>query len=152
MANKSLSDKIKSRAKSRAKRKTKAYARKKIRKANILIVVIALLALVAGVFAGVFAYRYVCRDDRFEVRGQKEVRVELNASEFFYYDDGVEIIEFGKDISENVIVQSNMTRLGEDKYTVDTTVPGRYYIKYTVDSPKYGEVSKIRTIIVGGDN
>ena len=152
MANSSLSDKIKNRAKSRAKRKTKAYAKKKVRTANILTVVISVLALVAGAVTGVFAYKVVCRDDRFEMRGQNEVRVELNAPEFFYYDDGVEIIEFGKDISDKVSVQSNMTCLGEDKYTVDTSVPGRYYIKYTVDSPKFGEVCKIRTIVVGGDN
>ena len=143
---------MKSKAKSRAKRKTRAYAKKKMRRANLITVFISLFALIAGVAVGVFAYRYICRDDRFEMRGKKEVRVELNASEFFYYDDGVEIVEFGKDISDEVDVQTNMTYLGGDRYTVDTSVPGRYYVKYTVDSPKYGEVCKIRTIVVGGDN
>ena len=151
MAYKSINDKIKSKAKSRAKRKTKSYAKKKMRRANLLTVAIAVLALIAGVVVGVFAYKHICRHDRFELRGQKEIRIELNESEFFYYDDGVELVEFGKDLSDEVEVQTNMTYLGGDKYTVDTTVPGKYYVKYTVDSPKYGEVCRIRTIIVGGD-
>ena len=151
MAYKSIKDKIKSKAKSRAKRKTRSYAKKKLRRANLLTVFICIFALILGVLSGVFAYKYICRDDRFELRGQKEVKVLLNSPEFFYYDDGVEIIEFGKDVSDDVEIETNMTCVGSDKYTVDTTVPGRYYIKYTVDSPKYGEVCRIRTVVVGGE-
>lgn len=151
MAYKSFKDKIKSKAKSKAKRKTRSYAKKKMRRANLLTVFICIFALVLGVLSGVFAYKYICRDDRFELRGQKEVSVLLNSPEFFYYDDGVEIIEFGKDISDEVEIETNMTCVGSDKYTVDTTVPGRYYIKYTVYSPKYGEVCRIRTVVVGGE-
>lgn len=155
MADKSLEEKIKDKAKKRAKRKVKrkakSYAKKKARKVNILTAFICLVSLVVGVIAGIFGYRYICRDDRFELRGKKQIVVELGASEFVYRDAGANIIEFGRDISGQVVTETNMTDLGGGKYTVDTTIPGRYYIKYTVDSPKYGEVCRIRTFIVGGE-
>ncbi len=151
MASKSVADKIKSKAKSTAKRKTRSYAKRKMRRANLLTLFICLLALVVGVIAGVFSYKYVCRDDCFRLLGEKEIRVELNSPLFLYYDYGVEIIEFGRDISDDAEMETNMIDLGGGKYTVDTTVPGSYYIKYTVDSPKYGEVCRIRTVVVGGE-
>ncbi len=155
MANKSLEEKIKDKAKKKAKRKVKrkakSYAKKKARKVNLLTVFICLVALVAGVAAGIFGYRYICRDDRFELRGKKQIAVELGAADFIYRDAGVNIIEFGRDISDEVVTETNMTDLGGGKYTVDTTIPGRYYIEYRVDSPKYGKVCRIRTFVVGGE-
>ena len=133
-----------------AKKKARSYAKKRARRANRLTSFICLLALIGGAVFGVYAYEYVCQDDCFVLVGQKEYTVELNSSDFNYLEDGVKIVEFGRDISSSVVSETNMTDLGGGRYTADTTVPGRYYIKYTVNSPKYGNVTKIRTFVVGG--
>ena len=151
MAYDNMEDKIKSRAQSSAKRKAKSYTKKKLRRANLITLFICIFALAAGLVAGAYGYEYICRDDCFELRGKKEVKVMLDAADFVYYDDGVRIIEFGKNISNQVNVETNMTKVARGEYTVDTSIPGKYYIKYTVDSPKYGEVCRIRTVVVGGE-
>ena len=133
-----------------AKRKTRSYAKRKVRKLNGWTIFFCILALIAGLAVGVYGYDFVCSDDCFVVLGEKENAVELNTVNFTYYDDGVRIVEFGRNISDNVVVETNMTKLGNGAYTVNTTVPGRYYIKYAVDSPKYEKVTKIRTFVVGG--
>ena len=134
-----------------AKRKVKSYAKKKMRAANKITLFLCLLALLGGAVFGVYAYEYICQDDCFILRGEKEQRVALNTPDFIYYEDGVKVIEFGRDISKNVVTKTNMQDLGGGRYAADTTVPGKYYIKYTIDSPKYGEVCRIRTIVVGGE-
>ena len=128
MAYKDVDDKMKG----VAKKKAKSYAKKKMRRANRLTAFICLVALIAGAVVGVYIYEYICRDDCFVLNGKKEHAVELNASDFVYHEDGVKIIEFGKDISDKVVSETNMTNLGDGKYTVDTATAGRYYIKYTV--------------------
>ena len=134
-----------------AKKKARSYTKKKLRRANRLTGFICLLALVGGFFAGAYAYEYLCSGDCFVLQGQKEYAVALNSAEFIYNDDGAKVVEFGRDISDSVVTETNMTDLGGGKYTVDTTVSARYYIKYTVDSPKYGKVARIRTFVVGGE-
>ena len=133
------------------KRKTRSYVKRKQRRTNRLTSFICLVSLLAGAFTGVYVYEYICADDCFELLGEKVCAVELDSPDFNYYDDGVKIIEFGRDISDKVLTETNMTDLGDGRYTVDTTVPGKYYIKYTVDSPKYSKVTRIRTFVVGGE-
>ena len=111
-----------------------------------------LLALFIGVVLGYLGGEYICQNDTFMLVGEKNYSVSLGAPDFVYEEEGVRIIEFGKDISDSACVETNMTSLGDGKYTVDTTVPGKYYIKYTVESYRYGEVCKIRVFSVGGDN
>ena len=136
----------------RAERGAKRYVRKKVRRLNGFTLFFCILAFAAGVAAGIYAYEYVCANDTFSLKGEREIAVALNAESFVYADEGVEIIEFGRDISDTVKVDTNMTLAGEGSYTVDTSVPGRYYIKYTVESPKYGAVCRIRTVVVGGNS
>ncbi len=107
------------------------------------------LALAAGLLVGWYGGEYICKNDTFELVGEKEYTVEINEVNFRYEEEGVKIVEFGRDISSSVSVETNMTELGDGKYTLDTTVPGRYYLKYTVDSPKYGEIARIRIFTVG---
>lgn len=136
----------------RASRKVRSYTRRKIKRLNGFTLFFCILALVAGVVIGVFAYKTVCADDVFRVKGEKEYAIKLNSADFVYIDEGVEVIEFGKDISDVVAIETNMEILGDGRYTVDTSVPARYYIKYTVDSTKYAEVCRIRTFVIGGED
>ena len=110
------------------------------------------LALALGLVIGWFGGQYFSKNDTFELVGEKEYFVELNSEDFLYEEEGVRIIEFGRDISDKVSFETNMTTLGDGKYNLDTTVPGRYYIKYTVASPRYGEICRIRIFTVGEVN
>lgn len=110
-----------------------------------------MLMLVIGLAIGWFGGEYICRNDAFELVGEKEYAVKINEVNFQYKEEGVRIIEFGRDISGDVLVETNMLKLDNGTYTADTTVPGRYYIKYTVESMRYGEIERIRIFTVGGD-
>ena len=133
------------------KKKAKRKAKKEVKRMNGWTLFFCILALVAGVAAGVGAYNFVCANDKFELNGKKEYTIELGSGTFEYTDAGATVIEFGRDISGEVEVQTNMKDVGNGKYVADANVPGKYYIKYTVDSPKYGEVCRIRTFTVGGE-
>lgn len=139
-------ERIVNKAKSSASRRV----RRKARRINGWTYFICFLALLLGFLCGAGAYSYVCRDDCFRLLGDAEYEIPLGAT-FEYDDSGVKIVEFGKNISESVKVESNMTRLENGKYTADTSAVGRYYIKYTVDSVKYGEICRIRVFAVGGE-
>ncbi len=139
-------NKAKSKAKSRARRKIKS----KVRRISVWTFVISFLALVVGIAVGIGAYSFISRDDCFRLRGEAEYDIALGSA-FEYDDEGVRIIEFGRDISREARVETNMTELDNGNYTVDTSAAGRYYIKYTVDSVKYGEICRIRVFEVGGE-
>ena len=142
-----LDEKIVKNVKKKAKKKFK----KGVKRLNGWTLFFCILALVVGVAAGIGAHNLVCMNDEFEVNGQKEYYIELRSGTFEYTDAGATVIEFGRDISDDVKIETNMTELGDGKYEADASIPGKYYIKYTVDSPKYGEVCRIRTFTVGGE-
>ena len=124
--------------------KVKSY----VKNVNIFV---ALLIFIVMLAIGIGAYFIVSRNDCFELIGAKEIFIELNENEdksdfitTFFEDSGVKIIEFGKDISNNVKIQTNMKQAGNNKYEVDKL--GTYYIKYSVDSIKYGKIFTIEKI------
>ncbi len=135
----------------RISRKARKQLKREARRMNAWTFLVCILALTVGFGAGIGAYGFICRDDCFYVIGKKEIAVPLG-EDFLYNDKGAMVVEFGQDISEKVKVETNLTDLGDGIYTVDTSVSGRYYIRYTVDTPKYGNVCRIRTFVVGGDN
>ena len=139
---KNVTKKVKSKAKRKAKRKVK-----KIHPATF---VIAFLCLFIGIGAGIGAYKFISRDDCFRIKGEKSYTVTVGTP-ITYNDEGVKIIEFGKDISRQVKVETNLTEIRDGEYTADTSKPGEYYIIYTVDSPKYGNIQRVRTISVKGE-
>ncbi|MBQ8140293.1 MAG: hypothetical protein IJ038_01170 [Clostridia bacterium] len=141
---------VQKKAKNKVKRKVKSKARSKVKKISPLTFVICFLCLAAGVGAGIGAYSFISRDDCFRLKGEKSYTVSVGTP-LTYGDEGVKIIEFGKDISGDVKIKTNLTEIGDGKYTADTSEPGEYYIIYTVDSPKYGNIQRVRTISVKGE-
>ena len=124
--------------------KVKSYAKT----VNIFV---ALLIFIITVAMGIGAYFVVCRNVCFDLIGAQEVWMELetNAQEngfktAIYEDAGVKIIEFGSDISDTVKIETDMKKVGENKYEVNQE--GTYYIKYSVDSIKYGKIFTIEKI------
>lgn len=110
---------------------------------GILIVVLFLLI---GVGVGVGAMFIVSKDDCFMINGEDEISIAPND---LYEDEGCKIIAFGKDISNEVIVETDLL-IDEDGsfYAVEN---GDYFIKYTTTDLKYGKlfvVQKFRIIHV----
>jgi hypothetical protein len=134
------------------KKKTKRKLKKGVKRLNGWTLFFCIVALIAGLAAGIGAYELLCMNDEFELNGRKEYYVELRAGTFEYIDAGATVIEFGRDISDEVRIETNMTDLGGGRYEADASISGIYYIKYTVDSVKYGEVCRIRTFTVGGES
>ena len=48
-------------------------------------------------------------------------------------------------------VKTNLKKISDGKYAVDTSEPTEYYMIYTVDDAKYGKVQRVRTITVKGE-
>ena len=95
-----------------------------------------IILLIIGGVAGYFTSRYVLtKDDIFEVIGDKTITLSLGET---YQDEGAIAIAFGKDVSSEIKVETN----------VDYEKEGTYYIRYTVDNIRYLNIERYRTIII----
>lgn len=121
------------------KRRAKKIARK-VKKTNKGVIFGVIIALVAGLLLGAFVlYNVVSKNDCFEIIGSEEITLNIDEK---YVEQGVKIIEFNKDISGEVIIETDM-ELDEQGYPKEL---GTYYVKYTVDSLKYGKIFSIEKI------
>ena len=143
-------DKVQKKAKKKVKRKIKSKAKSKAKRVHTATWVFAALALLVGIGVGVGACAFVCRDDCFKLKGDANYTVAIGA-DITYSDEGVKIISFGRDISADVEIDTNLKKVGEGKYKVDTSKPTEYYIIYTVEDAKYGDIQRVRTITVKGE-
>ena len=84
---------------------------------------------------------YLTKNDTFELIGDKNITLEINET---YTEQGVKIISFGKDLKNEVKIESNL----------DTSKEGVYTIIYTINSSRYKNIKRVRyiTIANGSDN
>ena len=145
-------EKVQKEVKKQAVRKTKRTAKKKIKRIHPLSFLIWFLALALGIALGAGVCALICRNDCFELVGKSELTVSVEEGKVYEYTDkGVKAISFGKDISKRVKVNTNMTEIDDGVYSFDASEEGLYYMIYTVDDPRLGNVKRVRTIIVGGE-
>ncbi len=102
--------------------------------------------LIAGLILGAILYRHVTKDDGFVLIGDQTVIYHVGDNTD-YTDPGARVTRIGLDFSEKISIETNLTKSGE-KYIVDTSAPGSYYISYTTDVRGFGGVKLIRTIRV----
>lgn len=122
-------------------KKTTKKATKELKKLGAKSIISAIICLVLGIGIGAGAWFFVCRKDKFDLIGQDELSLTLNQT---YTDQGVKIIAFGKDVSSQVIIETNLEPQGNNIY--GATESGTYYIKYTTQNFKYGKLFKIQKI------
>ena len=101
----------------------------------------ALIFLILGVAIGAGAWWFVCKDDCFALIGQEEVVLTLEEK---YSDEGVKIVAFGSNESENFEIETNMLQDEEGKFYSNDI--GTYYIKYKSDCFKYGTLFKVEKV------
>ena len=109
---------------------------------------IYVLYLIVGVLFGYAASYVVTRNDCFVINGSKEIVIDVNDT---YVDQGVKVVEFGKDITDDVIV-TIYDENDEEVEIIDTTKEGEYTIIYSIDSNKWDDYKLIRRVIIGGDS
>ena len=132
--------------------KTKRKAKSKIKRIHPLSFVVWILALALGIGLGAGVCAFLCRDDGFELIGKSEITIPVEEGKIYdYTDKGVRAVSFGKDISKRVKVETNMAESDDGVYSFDASNAGLYYLIYTVDDPRYGEIKRVRTITVGGE-
>ena len=146
-------DKVKTRAAKKAKSKAKRKVKSKAKKISAISYFIWIIALAGGIALGAFACSFICRNDRFVLKGKSEYTIEVagEGSSVIFSDKGATVISFGKDISKKVDVSTDLAGSDGD-YTIDTSKEGTYYLVYTVDDVRFGNIKRVRTIhVVGGD-
>lgn len=115
-------------------------AKKMSGKSFVVVFVCFILALAVGVGVCFF----LGRNDKFDFIGNEELSLTLNET---YADEGVEIKEFGLDISKKATVKTNLKQNEKGEYYAEET--GTYYMIYSVKSLKFGLIyptQKIRLI------
>lgn len=110
---------------------------KAVKKSHKGVLLLALLFLVIGAAAGAAVSWFMTKDDRFVLNGEKEITLAVGE---VYEEQGAEVISFGRDISENVVISGD---------TVDETTEGVYQIVYSVEDLRWGEYQLIRVVTVG---
>lgn len=144
-----LSKKTKNKIKRKVKKDVKSASKKLSFGGSIAI----LLCFGIAVVGGIFAERIITKNDCFVLSGDKEIVLDVEKdSTYTYVDQGYKVISFGKDISSKVEIKTNMNKADDGSYTIDLSTEGDYYMIYTVDSPKYGKIKRVRTFTVGADN
>lgn len=124
-----------------------ARTMKKMSGKSIAVIFICfILALAIGVGVCFF----LGRNDKFDMLGAEQIYLSVNDK---YTDEGVEIKEFGINLSKKAIVDTDLKTDENGNYYADSA--GDYYIAYTVKSLKFGliyPVQKIRLISVIGES
>lgn len=113
-------------------------------KGIVAIIVVIILFGAIGVGGGYF----LTRNDCFEILGQDEI--ELVASEK-YFDEGVKVIEFGKDKSDKVEIETDLEINADGSFSPQTDNDGNpvlktYYIIYKVDTFKLSKLANVERI------
>lgn len=103
--------------------------------------IVALLVLVIGIGVGLGSFFLICKNDNFELIGKDELIITTSEK---YTDDGVKIIAFGKDISSDVMIDTDMKIDDDGNFYSD--VIGTHYITYYTTELKYGSIFKVQKI------
>ena len=123
-------------------KKLKKEIKKKIKKTPTSILICLIIFFIIGLPVGYFGIQQLTKDDTFEIIGDKNITLKVNEE---YVEPGANAIQFGKDMKENIQIESN----------VDTTTEGEYTVIYTVKSSfKYKNIKRVRYVTVtnGSDN
>lgn len=134
--------------------KSKRSTSRKIKSLGVKAIMIILLVTIIGVAIGAGACWVVCRNDCFTIIGQDEMTLPMTTisyvdeqpieSDTKYYDEGVKVISFGRDVSDKVYIKTDLKQNADGSYYADEV--GTYYIIYQVDDIKYGKIFTVKRI------
>lgn len=120
-----------------AKKKTSTYKKveKAVKNTSPKIIAVTLIFLVLGLILGVGSCYFLTKNDKFEIIGEKDITLNVGDS---YVESGAKVIAFGKDLSNQIEIESD----------VNTSVAGIYVVKYKVNNFKYKDIVRVRYVTV----
>lgn len=130
--------------------KSNRSASLKIKKLGFKAILIILIVTVIGGAIGAGVCWFVCRNDCFNIIGNDEITLTLKQEgEQFnkrnsYTDQGVKIVSFGKDVSKDVYIETDLKQNQDGSYYADEV--GTYYIIYKTNDIKYGKIFTVKRI------
>ena len=124
-----------------SKKKKSNKAKKELKKLGFLTIVVALLLMSIGVGVGSLVVKISTKNDCFNLIGKDEITLQLGET---YVDEGVNIISFGKDVSEDITIETNLKVDVDGKYYAENE--GTYYMIYKSNNFKYGTIFKVQKI------
>ena len=116
-------------------------AKKAVKGVGVKGWLVAVLVLIFGIGVGLGSFFVICKNDNFELIGKDELII---TTEEKYTDDGVNIVAFGKDISGDVKIDTDMKIDDDGRFYSD--VIGTHYITYYTTELKYGSIFKVQKI------
>ena len=125
-----------------AKNKNKAL-KKAVKKTSPITLIIVIMFFAVGLVGGFFGYKYLIKDDKFELIGEKEILVFQNdvIDENLYNQKSVNIVIFGKEAKDKL-------EITYDERGLDSSKLGTYYVTYKSKSVRFYNVTLVRKIIV----
>lgn len=121
---------------------------KTVKKSHKGYFIVIFLSLAIGLAGGFFGASYITRNDCFELNGQKSVQLSVGET-LEYTDEGISYVSFGKDLSDSVTVETNMTLQSNGTYTADTSAESEYYIIYHISAGRCKDMTLYRVFKVG---
>lgn len=115
--------------------KTVSKETKKQVKKNPLVALFLLVLVAVGAAGGFFGIKLLTKNDTFEIIGEQTIELTIGQE---YTEQGVKAISFGKDVSADVEIDSN----------VNINQAGEYYVKYTIDDFRFKDVVRYRYVKV----
>ncbi|MBR4999121.1 MAG: hypothetical protein IKY10_04490 [Clostridia bacterium] len=122
-------------------KKTSKKVNKAMKKVSFAVICGAILLLAVGAVGGFFGVKFLTRNDCFQLIGKDEITLQLNET---YTDEGAKIVAFGKDVSEDVVIETNLKQNNNGEFYAEEE--GTYYIVYKSKSFKYNSVFKVQKI------
>ncbi len=128
--------------------KTSKNAKKSIKRAGKSALIVIIVFLIIGLAIGGGLTYYFTKTDCFELIGSDEITL---TTDEVYFDQGVKVISFGKDMSSKVKVETDLVQNKDGSYSPSmdsdgTYTIGTYYIVYSVDCLKYGTIFKVEKV------
>lgn len=120
---------------------------KQIKKLPLKSKICIVLLFIIGVLIGLGSCYLICRNDQFEIIGQKNITLSIGET---YTDEGVKVIGFGKDMSSSVTIEvyKNGAKISNNSTNLDTSEECIYQIMYKLNNFRFRDVQIIRTINV----
>lgn len=124
-------------------------AQKLAKKKRSALCWIALIFLAIGFAVGYFSAEYLCSNDCFFINGDSHITVQ-KGTDYTYQDEGATVISFGRDLSTEISIDTDLTPTENGTYLIDTSTEQTFTITYTVDDLRFRGVKKVRFITVTG--
>lgn len=133
-------------------RRTRRRAKSKLKKLHPATKALAVLFLLIGLIGGYTVCGFLSKNDRFVLVGDTAFSIDVGAG-YTYTEQGVEAVQFGRDVSDKLTVETDLEKDANGNYVIPTDKEGVYTITYTVDAYKFqkgenGVIKRIRTFTV----